>query len=501
MRALGGGATWTRWAWRSVQVCVVVALGLIGTVRVGWAFDARIGWQPVPSARGYRLYVRSVGQSWPAGIDVGGLVADADGVVRYVTRGLATGVTLNVAVSAYDNTGRESALSNVLSLLVAAVPTAIPTATATWTATPNSRGVATKTSTGTATRTATRTATTANTATPTITRTITRTPTATPTPTFVPNAVTVSGHLRYYTDDGPVTGASLELQGAAGIRFPAMDGSGGYTFAGVPPGNWLLSPSKRGGTGGSVSALDAARVLQVISGTATFTPLQALACDVTGDGSISALDASRILQLASGGIASLPAADACESDWLFVPEPLALASQVVTPPALAGGVCRPGSIAYSPLQVVAPGQDFTALVLGDCTGNWNGAATGGALQRQGDLAQAWLGRSRHTRAGDWLVPIRVAGLDRAEAFEARLAIDPARARLLAVELPGTTGAMVRIGVEDLERPRVAAAAPVARRLGRRPLAVLVIENLVDEAPPEIQLLAAVIDEQAAVVGP
>lgn len=300
--------------------------------------------------------------------------------------------------------------------------------------------------------------------------------------------------MRYYAGDGLVSGVSLELRGAAETLSLVGSGTGAYAFAAVPAGTWRLTPSKQGDLRGAVTALDAARVLQAVSGTMHLNALQALACDVTGDGTVSTLDASLILQLSTATISSLPAAGACQSDWLFVPEPLALDGQSVTQPTLTAGLCEPGAIAYAPLQGDATGQDFAALVLGDCTGNWEGATAGSALQRRRDLPRVRLAPARQAGARRWKVAILVSGLGAAQAFEARLAIDPDQTRVRAVQLPGARGALAGIGDADEGRVRIAAAAPVARRLDRRPLAVLVIDNLVDEAPPDIRLLAARIDE-------
>jgi hypothetical protein len=35
------------------------------------------------------------------------------------------------------------------------------------------------------------------------------------------------------------------------------------------------------------------------------------------------------------------------------------------------GLCQPGGIDYQPLTPPAFDQDFTAILFGDCTGNWH----------------------------------------------------------------------------------------------------------------------------------
>src|SRR4030095_11746949 len=116
----------------------------------------------VQNAKGYRVYVRQLGQSYGTGLDVG-LIQPNAGVVQYVSNGLPTRVTNYFAVAAYDAAGKDGARSNELSVLVAASPAA--TSTRTWTptikpsATPtrSAAPIATATPSRTYTRTPTRT--------------------------------------------------------------------------------------------------------------------------------------------------------------------------------------------------------------------------------------------------------------------------------------------------------------------------------------------------------
>jgi hypothetical protein len=195
--------------------------------------------------------------------------------------------------------------------------------------------------------------------------------TATPTPpgaTATPSVThRVSGALRYYRGAAAVAGATLALSGA-GMQSATSDAAGAYTLTAVPPGVWQLTPRKTGEVR-AISSLDAAWILQAVAGLRTLDAQQRLAADVTGDGTISTLDASLILRRAVGMPAPFPAAQACSSDWLFVPAAAAMPNQSLVSPALAG-TCTMGSITYGPLAADAANQDFTAILLGDPTGNW-----------------------------------------------------------------------------------------------------------------------------------
>lgn len=176
--------------------------------------------------------------------------------------------------------------------------------------------------------------------------------------------------MRYYAGARSVPGAVVEVQSAAPTLSVSTGSAGDYAIAGAPGTNLRVVPRKTADAGASLSALDAAYVLQAAAGKRTLGPLQALAGDVTGDGTVDALDAARILAMAVGLLPRFPAAQLCGSDWLFVPSAAAAPGQSMTPPGFANGICAPGAIAFAPLSADASGQDFQAVLLGDVTGNW-----------------------------------------------------------------------------------------------------------------------------------
>ena len=195
-------------------------------------------------------------------------------------------------------------------------------------------------------------------------------PTPSATPTCVPNANhSISGAVRYYRTDVPVSGATVRLSGGA-TASTQTDAAGEYAFSGLQGCHFHVELEKLGDVDGGISTLDAVWTLQTVAGLRTLDADQRLACDVTGSGTLSALDATRILQERAGLLTTFPAADACASDWLFVPSPAAAPNQTVIPPQLAPAICQPGALEFSPLAGQATGQDFSAVLIGDCTGNW-----------------------------------------------------------------------------------------------------------------------------------
>jgi sugar lactone lactonase YvrE len=320
---------------------------------------------------------------------------------------------------------------------------------------------------------------------PTATRTATKTNTAGTT------TVSVSGHVKYYANanvDVPTVDIALTGPQSQTAR---TNNAGDYTSPIMPGGTWYVSPAKSGGFGNAVSSLDAARVLQVIAGLSSFTPLQRLACDVTGDGSLSALDATRILQFSAGVIDRLPVAQTCGSDWIFNP----ISSQgTVVPPDVGGGACQTGSIVLNQQSGQAANQDFQAVLFGDCTGNWT---SGAALRQMAHSANAvHAGALRHASGNRWRLPIYVQGTTSFQALDVSVAYD-AHALQLATVHPTGAAAGALLGVSN-ERSGVVAVSLASGMPIHGGGVVLMVEFTGSGAnPSSVQLTGAEIDEQPA----
>ena len=180
---------------------------------------------------------------------------------------------------------------------------------------------------------------------------------------------TISGQIRYFASAEGVADVSVLFDGFAPATIETGQ-SGAYDA--IEPMNLPVGvePQKSGGTAGAITPLDAAYVLQALVGMRDLDAYEQLACDVTGDGSVSALDAAHILRFTAGTLARFAAAEACDSDWIFIPEAAPADNQQTQAPALDNQSCTRGRIDYDPLVASAAGQDFTAVLIGDCSGNW-----------------------------------------------------------------------------------------------------------------------------------
>lgn len=344
--------------------------------------------------------------------------------------------------------------------------TQTPTATPTNTRTPSFTPTPTWTLSATATRTWTPTATAS--ATPTLTKTAVA-PTATPT-----ISVSVAGRIFYHGSNLPVNAATVSIApdttgqgGGAATMQTQTDFGGQFALNGFNSGDWQIEPQKAGDIGQAINAVDAVSALQAAVGARTLDAEQLLACDVNGDLKISSVDALLILQYKVGMISRFPAALRCNSDWAFTPEPATLSNQELTPPALAPGTCVAGSIGYHPLMGSASNQDFSAVLFGDCSGNWQ-PSIGGTLARSIAMqpSQASLGRA--VRRGQHLrVPLLVHSASSFQALDVNLQYNPALLSAPQVRLVGAArGALVAVNDRMPGRLAIALASSQPLRAGR-----------------------------------
>lgn len=352
-----------------------------------------------------------------------------------------------------------------------------PTATSRPTSTP--RPTSTRTLPPSPTTTVTATITVTPIPPPTNTVTPSEPPTATPTATLtstIPSLHRISGQVHYYSNGTGVPGTSIRLSGATDVSTETTD-SGAYAFGDVPAGVWQLQPQAVTGGTRAISALDAAYVLQAVVGLRSLSPTQRLACDATGDGSVSSLDAARILQYTVGSIAALPVTTSCETPWLFIPKAQSGGQLRTIQPSVSGGQCQNGTILFDPLTDQMENQDFDALRLGDCTGNWQPEPAGGPLGPptvEGDQSWVQLGRLRRNGKATVRLPIYVRPAAPLQALSLVLTYDPDQLQVLtAYSRRPTPDTQLQFAVRPPGRLAIAIAS--GRRTTRRRSALLVVE--------------------------
>ena len=349
-------------------------------------------------------------------------------------------------------------------------PSPSPLATASTTAT------ASRTATATASATPTRTGPPTSTATATMPPT--PIPTATPTPTLLASGADIGGSVRYYGGQVAVAGAVVR---AGTATSASTDASGRYVLRNVPATDVVVTAERIGSTGGAISPLDAAWVLQAVVGLRSLSAEQLLACDVTGNGSASALDATFILQRTVGLLDRLPVAESCDSDWAFIPEPAPAPGQTLIQPRPGSQGCTPGGIAYATVAGTLAAQDFAALVFGDCTGNWRPPAAASARLGSG-TSRVTAGALHPVRAGRVALSIAPDSTQPIQAMQVRVSYDASVLRVVHTRLVGPArDAMVATNADPPGTLHIAIASAASFAAAGRPIAVVVFD-LVSAAP-------------------
>jgi hypothetical protein len=168
---------------------------------------------------------------------------------------------------------------------------------------------------------------------------------------------TLGGNVKYYQDNRPVPGAALDLVGV-GSQTVSSDAAGAFSFPEVQTGTYTLTAGK-GDQVTHITAYDASMILRASAGLLTLSANQRLAADVNNSGTVTPMDASYVLGKAVGLIPGhFPGAG---RSWLFLPDER-------TYPLLNGNLSN---------------QNFTAVLIGDVSGNWEAPAGGGGASMQG----------------------------------------------------------------------------------------------------------------------
>ncbi|MFN0278898.1 MAG: cohesin domain-containing protein [Pyrinomonadaceae bacterium] len=179
--------------------------------------------------------------------------------------------------------------------------------------------------------------------------------------------------------------------------------AGQYTLTGFGSGAYTVTPSKTGGVNAAITSFDAARVAQHAAGSVPLTGNQLPIADVSENNVITSFDAGLIARYVAGQ----PDFGATAT-WRFftdanVPFPLP------TPPPAS-------SRTYSSVTANINGEDYTGLLMGEVSGNWNNTgarpAGDGNLGGRGPVRDATvtLPNSIVIAGKDIVIPVNVQGV-------------------------------------------------------------------------------------------
>jgi hypothetical protein len=202
--------------------------------------------------------------------------------------------------------------------------------------------------------------------------------------------VTISGTITYGNAIGaPATRfvPDVLMSGIGALPVIDMtDSLGTYSLSGFGAGSYTVTPSKIGGDNDAVSAFDAAKVAQHVVG----PPLPALignqliVADVSGNGALTSFDAGLI----ANWVVQLPPSGSTAT-WKF----------------------SPTSRTYASATSNVSGEDYTAFLMGEVSGEWSNStalrtAVSGGPERS---AAVKLPQVVTTADSELVVPVTVQG--------------------------------------------------------------------------------------------
>ncbi|MBK9313320.1 MAG: hypothetical protein IPM55_03565 [Acidobacteria bacterium] len=153
----------------------------------------------------------------------------------------------------------------------------------------------------------------------------------------------ISGNVSYCISSGAVPGVTINAAGTPSVNA-MTDAAGNYSLTGLGGGAYTATPSKTGDSNG-IASYDAALIAQNVVNLITFTDCQRLAGDSSGDGSLSSYDSALIAQHVVGIVNQASKV----GTWIFTP---------------------PDRV-YASVSGQQTGQNFSAILIGDVSGNWS----------------------------------------------------------------------------------------------------------------------------------
>ncbi len=203
----------------------------------------------------------------------------------------------------------------------------------------------------------------------------------------------VSGNIKYYSNNIPIPGIDVKLDG----HQKTTGNSGDFQFLDVLYGNYTLRPEKTGASAHAVAPYDAAMILMSSVQLIALTPYQKIAADVSDNGQVSSYDASYVLRYYVGLIPKFPVG----KDWTFVPTSFPINN--------SNWSTAPDSIRYQPLNSNKANQDFVGIVYGDVSGNWSvpPAASGYLLAHASSQPHLSIGSLQQEKDGRFILPVEL----------------------------------------------------------------------------------------------
>ncbi|MBK8465463.1 MAG: peptidase [Chloracidobacterium sp.] len=218
--------------------------------------------------------------------------------------------------------------------------------------------------------------------------------------------VAISGTVTYGNAIGAPTPryvSNVTISGAGSTNVSTTTAAPGvnagqYALSGFGAGAYTVTPTKVGGVN-NITSFDAGRISQHVSGTSFLTGNQLLVADVSNNGSVSSFDAAQIASYVVTGLNG-----GLTGTWKFLP----------------------ASRSYGTVGSSIAGEDYSALLMGEVSGNWTNTGARPAARTEIDSPAVCAGRITAMPNSEVLVPVSVEGVVNKGiiAYEFDLRYDP-----------------------------------------------------------------------------
>lgn len=263
--------------------------------------------------------------------------------------------------------------------------------------------------------------------------TATNTPTNTPTPPAV-----ITGTVTYANASAPpkfVSNVLINGTGSPNVSATTGFPDGTYSLSGFGSGSYTVTPAKIGGVNGGISSFDAARIAQHVVGIPPIlNETQLIAADVSENGFISSFDAGMVAQFVVSSIGMHT------GEWKFLP----------------------ANRTYLSVPTDISGEDYSAILMGEVSGNWTNTGARPAKARGPERPASVNLPNLVLAAGkEIIVPVKVQGIANKGviSYEFDLRYDPAVIQPLAepVDVAKTVSRGLRAVADAAEYGRLRVA--------------------------------------------
>lgn len=164
--------------------------------------------------------------------------------------------------------------------------------------------------------------------------------------------LSISGTITYGNAASPprfISNVALNGTGSPNVLATSTFPGGTYFLSGFGGGAYTVTPSKVGGVN-SITSFDAAIVSQHVAGPPNpqLNPTQRIVADVSGNGVLTSFDAGMIAKFVAGPPYAAPGIGST-STWIF----------------------SPVNRSYASISSNLTGEDYSGLLMGEVSGNWN----------------------------------------------------------------------------------------------------------------------------------